>query len=161
MSVLREWTCLSHGHFESKEPICPYGCDTAIERAFLTAPGIASTRTRNIDRTLQQLAVDYGMTDLNNKQGHGSVMDGARRAKELEGLWHKMPAGDPKQRVNLAVANTKAAYGDLIANQYAAQRGLAPPPEIKMDNLPKPVPQVDPKLKWGSPADIQEAVKRV
>lgn len=68
--VIKEFLCKAHGAFESAEaaPSCPFGCDT-VERIFLTPPAFASSRTKNIDRTLDSLARSHGMTDINNRGG--------------------------------------------------------------------------------------------
>lgn len=65
MAVLKEWLCLAHGPFESsvESPDCPMGCDT-VERAFFTPPGLGSSRTKNIDSTLESLASSHGLTDI-------------------------------------------------------------------------------------------------
>lgn len=68
MAVMKEYICLGHGIFESTEPFCPSGCNT-VNRIFLTAPGIRSQRTGNIDRTLVEVAKDLGLTDMSNRNG--------------------------------------------------------------------------------------------
>ena len=68
MAVMKEYICLGHGIFESTAPFCPSGCNT-VNRIFLTAPGIRSQRTGNIDRTLVDVAKDLGVTDMSNRNG--------------------------------------------------------------------------------------------
>lgn len=68
MGVMREYRCFGHGFFESEEPRCPRGC-TTVERAFLTAPGHYSKKTAAIDATFKQIAKDYRLSDMNNRDG--------------------------------------------------------------------------------------------
>jgi hypothetical protein len=72
---LRDWNCKAHGVFESSEPAprCPKGCN-AVEAIFLRAPAVrTSQRTSNIDRTLDELATQFGLSDLSTR--NGSVMN--------------------------------------------------------------------------------------
>lgn len=71
MGVVREFRCFGHGFFESEEPVCPRGC-TTVERAFLTAPGHLSREARSIDRTFNTIAKDFGLSDMNNRDGKGA-----------------------------------------------------------------------------------------
>lgn len=73
MSIKKEWMCMAHGAFESAKPQCPRGC-TTVERRFFTPTSIKTTdRTRNIDKTLETLAKDYGLSDINNQNGTSAV----------------------------------------------------------------------------------------
>jgi hypothetical protein len=152
----KEWKCFAHGFFESDEPRCPHGCDATIERAFLTAPGIASTRTRNIDNTLKMLAMEYGFTDLNNRRGNGSVAEGARPAGESAGQWVDIPKGN--QGIQQALTAQKAHAGDAALDRYVAANNLTPP---EQPVLPRPKPLVDPQHHWGKPSDITDTMKRI
>jgi hypothetical protein len=69
MSIKKEWMCMAHGPFESAKPQCPKGC-TTVERRFFTPTSIkTSDRTKNIDRTLETLAKDFGLSNMNNQNG--------------------------------------------------------------------------------------------
>lgn len=75
MAVKKEFRCAAHGIFESsdKSPKCPSGCNS-IERAFITAPAVRTNgRSKNIDKTLRDLAADFHLTDLSTR--NGSVMN--------------------------------------------------------------------------------------
>lgn len=86
--VLKEYRCLAHGDFEAYKEICPHGCDT-VERVFRTAFSINGT-AKNIDKTLDTLAADYGMTDMRNDMG--SVMDSMRNGTtDYNPKWGAMP----------------------------------------------------------------------
>ena len=70
MAVIKEWECKAHGYFDSSEPACPHGCPEAfVQRVFLTPPSIGSAGTKTVDTTLNNLAKDYGMTDIRNTDG--------------------------------------------------------------------------------------------
>ena len=72
--ILKEWTCLAHGNFDSFWPKCPAGCEGKIvRRAFRTPPGVTSPQTKGVDGTLRQLAAEYGLSDMNNHGGETGV----------------------------------------------------------------------------------------
>ena len=60
--VIKEWKCEEHGYFESDRPECPEGCTRGISQVFLTPVKYKSDRSKNIDKTTQQLALDYKMS---------------------------------------------------------------------------------------------------
>jgi hypothetical protein len=70
--ILKEWKCLDcETFFESSDtdPVCPHCTADEPERAFLTPPGIKSQGTSFKDETVKQLAADYGLSDMSNKDG--------------------------------------------------------------------------------------------
>jgi len=68
MAIIKEFSCETHGVFESRFAVCPHGC-VDVERIHTRAPGTVSRRTRNIDATLGGIASDYKLSDLSNKNG--------------------------------------------------------------------------------------------
>jgi hypothetical protein len=79
MAILKEYVCAAHGEFEAFEPVCPNGCaGRFVRREIRTAPAIRSVRTGNADAISRQLADDFGLTDLSNKDGD-SVMQNLRK----------------------------------------------------------------------------------
>ena len=64
MAVVHDYKCSVHGFFESHEPFCPHGCDGEVQMVFLQPVGVKSDRTKGADRTLQNLANDFKMTDI-------------------------------------------------------------------------------------------------
>ena len=71
--IKKEYFCMAHGKFESAKAVCPKGC-TTVERRFFTPTSIkTSARTNNIDKTLEMLASDYKLTDINNQHGTAAV----------------------------------------------------------------------------------------
>ena len=65
MAVLKDYCCPKHGEFESREAKCPMkGCETDVYVLFKKAPGLKSDATKNTDKTVNQLAIDFNMTDI-------------------------------------------------------------------------------------------------
>jgi hypothetical protein len=72
--IIREWACGDCGTtFESSDApddvVCPHCAGIEPERVFLTPPGIKSPQTSFKDETVKQLAADYGLSDVSNKNG--------------------------------------------------------------------------------------------
>ena len=75
MSVLKEWECKKHGHFESSHPICPsMGCRSdSVQRVFLTPVGLKSDFVRRHEKGIQKLAESYGQSNFRTaKAGESS-----------------------------------------------------------------------------------------
>lgn len=71
MAIIREWRCRDCGTtFESFDPTpaCPT-CVGESERAFLTPPNINSGNTRRADKIQQELAQDFGISNMSNRYG--------------------------------------------------------------------------------------------
>ena len=106
MPVLHDYSCKAHGVFESMTGICPHGCGKSmVEITYLQPAGLTSFRTKNIDKTLGNLAADYGLTDLNNQNGTSAVVrpnsKAVRQQQELMGklgdtsnAWGAVPKGN-------------------------------------------------------------------
>lgn len=104
MAIIKEWSCAAHGFFESEEAVCPRGCKGGmfIQRVILTAPGLNTARTKNIDKTLVGLANQFGLTDMNNQNGTGAVKrgdPGANKRMEEYNAMIKARFGSPWQSV--------------------------------------------------------------
>lgn len=77
---MKEWVCAAHGEFEATEQKCPFGCSKSfVRREIRTAPSIRHRGTSNRDALTQQLASDYGLTNLANEGGQLSVMQALRK----------------------------------------------------------------------------------
>lgn len=63
MAVLHDYKCPVHGFFEGFEAKCPAGCDD-VQMVFLQPVGTKSDATRHNDKTLNQLALDFNMSDI-------------------------------------------------------------------------------------------------
>lgn len=125
--VNKEWICMAHGPFEGARAVCPRGC-TTVERAFLTPTSISTGgRTKNIDKTLQMLASDYKLTDMNNQNATAAVKRPDSRAvnrmeeynkmiqERFGGPWGVMPNGGTYQvgKGVVGSANGNGALGAL------------------------------------------------
>jgi hypothetical protein len=65
MAVLKDYYCDIHGIFEAWEAKCPMkNCKGELSVVFLKPVGLKSDKTKKTDRTVQQLAIDYDMTDI-------------------------------------------------------------------------------------------------
>ena len=74
MAILRDYKCETHGIFEGFSPMCPYGCAEEAKTIFLQPPGMKSDRSKGIDRTANQLAADFGMTNIKSaKEGENQA----------------------------------------------------------------------------------------
>ena len=64
MAVLHDYKCSEHGFFEGYEATCPQGCTENVMMVFLQAPGLKSDATKKNDKTLDNLASEFKMTDI-------------------------------------------------------------------------------------------------
>jgi hypothetical protein len=65
MAVLKDYYCETHGIFEAWEAKCPMkNCKGELSVVFLKPVGLKSDKTKKTDKTVQQLAIDYDMTDI-------------------------------------------------------------------------------------------------
>ena len=149
MPVLHDYMCLAHGKFESKEALCPYGCSAdMVDRVFLKPPGSTSARTRGIDRTLDQLALDFGMTDLSN-QGGRAIKQAAPLSREQQALQEMLAPrwggiqSTARDDVS-AIPGAMAAYNVQPGNALDSVKHILP--------APKPLPVAT----FGTVADIQK-----
>ena len=71
MAVLKDYYCDAHGIFEAWEAKCPMkNCKGELSVVFLKPVGIKSDKTKKTDKTVNQLAIDYDMTDIKStKEG--------------------------------------------------------------------------------------------
>ena len=71
MAILRDYYCESHGVFEAWEPECPMKhCKATISIIHLKPVGTKSAKTAKTDKTLENLALDFKMTDIKStKEG--------------------------------------------------------------------------------------------
>lgn len=144
--VVKEFLCHGHGPFESTEAICPHGC-TLVERAFRTPVGLQTARTRSVDATLETIAKEHKMGDINTRRDahSGRVVDQkTRKAMEQQEAvrqhLHKKFAG-------LNLVDTRAGTGgwggvakggtyETGGNIRDAQRGPGAPATIAASGAP-------------------------
>lgn len=70
--IIREYRCNDCSTcFESSDddPVCPQCSSLEQERVFLTAPAIRGEKTTRTDKIVGELAADYGLSDMSNKDG--------------------------------------------------------------------------------------------
>jgi hypothetical protein len=87
MGVLKDYKCPVHGYFESREAVCPAGC-TDVNVVFLKAVGVKSDGTKHNDRTLNQLALDFKMSDIKStKEGEAQPARFAQPSNPFSPRW--------------------------------------------------------------------------
>lgn len=181
MAVLHDYACLAHGDLgEMFEPVCPHGCSKKFIRiVFKKAPGIRSNGTKVADASLRALANDFGLTNIGSNGGE-SVMDYLRRGKMFPDGYHpqderemgfaprfmdvphaapgwsqapdaKAPSINPGTMINSKVAGENAP-----ARLFGLQDEGRLPQSDGHVAIPKPVPQIDPKLVYR-PTEMPEA----
>jgi hypothetical protein len=162
MALLKEFRCMAHGFFESMESRCPHGCTITVERAFLTAPGAISKKTSNTDRLLTQLAKDYGLSDMSNKDGTAVA---GKRKTNFAPVWGDVPQGN-KMEIGKGEVTVPGAAGGAVA-AAGAYRVTGAEPVIKdpgtiqgVGKLRPPRPIIDRRLTYGTPADLAAAVRK-
>jgi hypothetical protein len=88
-----------------------------VEITYLQPAGLTSFRTKNIDKTLGNLAADFGLTDMNNQNGTSAVVrpnsKAVRQQQELMGklgdtssAWGNVPQGNAG--ISQALSTTRA-----------------------------------------------------
>lgn len=72
MPVIKEFECDAHGYFDAAEPTCPHGCHVSmVQRVFLTAPAFQSQGYRNMNGTIETLAREHGLSNIDQRGGDG------------------------------------------------------------------------------------------
>lgn len=115
MAVKNDYKCDVHGYFESTEPVCPHGC-TTVQVVFLQPVALKSDRTKNNDRTVQQLAMDFNMSDIKSvKEGEAQP---PRFAKQQPENPFAVRWGSPSQ---ISQFNTKSINGEMVNGLQAVK----------------------------------------
>jgi hypothetical protein len=135
MAIIKEWICMAHGPFESAKSMCPKGC-TTVERRFFTAPAIKTNdRTKNIDKTLQQLADDYKMTDIGNQYATAAVKRPDPKAvNQMEAMNEAI-----KQKFGVGIGGGWGAMPDS-GGAVAAAQSLNAAPTVDMSSVKQTLP---------------------
>jgi|HubBroStandDraft_2_1064218.scaffolds.fasta_scaffold195003_2 hypothetical protein len=174
MAVLKEFRCLAHGPFDSKEAVCPHGCSVVV-REFRTAPAGRSAKTKTSDAALERLASRFGLSDMSNRDG--SVGGSRKNANPMQPYWSEMPKGNtfevgkgevaPRGGNMVSNGGASAALAGLnITESVAAQMGEKYGGKFEKEpgfmdiakSLP-PVRAVPQGREPGSPQDFDRALK--
>lgn len=152
MGIVHEFRCFGHGLFESEDAVCPHGC-TAVEKVFITPRGIMSGRGAAIDRTFNQLANDFNLSDMNTNKsrshngGAARVLTSAQKKAQAdqEKLRHRfapMAKGGGTYHVGMGKAINESAGGGALAS--IAQHGAQPTDVMSQarENFIRPVHDV-------------------
>lgn len=120
--VIKEWKCEEHGYFESDKPVCSHGCMKGISQVFLTPVKYKSDRSKNIDKTTNQLALDYKMSDIKTvREGEAQPPRLANQAPTPQAdrptgvMW-----GNPKSIGNYNLSSIK---GEAVNGLSAVKEG--------------------------------------
>lgn len=121
MAIIREFRCLDcEALFESSDadPCCPNCTADEPERVFLTPPSIKSPKTAFQDRTVKQLAADFGMSDMSNRHGK-AVKEGP------SGPTAPQFSGDTMQQLARIPNNARDGFSPLMGSLKSPNAGLA------------------------------------
>jgi hypothetical protein len=122
---LHDYRCLAHGVFESFDGKCPSGCDDSlVQKVFLKPAGFHSARTVNIDKTLDQLALDFNMTDMNNQNGtSAAARPDPKKIKERQEQLDRMTYESNQLMGKLG--DTTQAWGQIPNGNTGVQQAMA------------------------------------
>ena len=133
MGIIKEFSCPGHGPFEAEEPVCPRGCTAGVSRQFRTPTSISTGgRTRGIDQSLERIAKEFGLTDMNNHGGTTAARVQSPQARQIAAQQEAIRRRFPKNWGTLPSAEQGGAIA--AAQQYGA------PPSVDMGML-KDVPK--------------------
>ena len=132
MAVYHDYNCIAHGLFESKTGLCPHGCGKAMStKVYINPPAYHGGRTASIDRTLQGLAKDHGLSDMNNQNGTGAAfrhdpnMDRAAKQAQEQMMRGQTYAG----AMGKSVGDTLTSGGFQSDNALAQVNGMLTQPK--------------------------------
>ncbi len=108
--VVKEFLCPGHGYFDSTEAVCPHGC-TLVERVFLTPVGFQTARTRNVDATLDSIAKEHKLGDINTRRDAHAARKLDPKVRKAQEQQEAMRQHLHKKFAGLNLVNTKAGTG--------------------------------------------------
>ena len=99
MAIVKEYQCAAHGDFEATEAECPHGCGYGmVERVFRTPISIQTQGFRNMNSTLENVAKENKMSDMDQRGGDGMIRTDWRARRRIseagEMLAHKKGNGN-------------------------------------------------------------------
>ncbi len=84
MAVLHDYFCSEHGIFEAWDAKCPMKiCKGEISKVFLQPVGTKSEKTKATDKNINNLALDFGMTDIKSTRAGEHQTGYLKRNNEL------------------------------------------------------------------------------
>lgn len=123
MAIMRQYLCDGHGIWETNSRIvdsCPYGC-SKFQRYFESPPGIKGVRTKNHDLMQREIAKQFGLTDMNNKNGESLMSNqmranGSKNSFALPSTPLSQPGTNPADKKKLDLGGIIGASGAFGAN---------------------------------------------
>lgn len=117
--IIREFKCNDCAtYFESSDddPVCPK-CDAEEhERVFLTPPAIRDGNTTRKDTILKELASDYGLSDMSNKDGRAVKQVPAQDGGVAPSFGHNPQVMQKLQQLG-GNADNFSGVGGVLANK--------------------------------------------
>lgn len=111
MAIVKEWTCMAHGAFDGYEQKCPHGCGASmVVRAFRTAPSIQSAGYRGINATMNSLAAEHGLTNMNTRS---AIQDGTGQRRADHATYQRLT-----QATQIVMNASRSGQQGLDAGQY-------------------------------------------
>ncbi|MGA1280844.1 MAG: FmdB family zinc ribbon protein [Candidatus Nanopelagicaceae bacterium] len=112
--VLHDYKCNEHGFFEAYEAICPVCGSTEVQMVFLQPVGTMSDRTKGSDKTINQLAQDFKMSDIKSvREGEAQPPRFANQQNPFAPRW-----GNPG---DLGGFNLRSVAGENVSGLNAVK----------------------------------------
>lgn len=116
LDVLHSYKCSEHGYFDAFSAECPMkGCTGEVFKVFLQPPGLLGEKTKFNDKTLKNLASDYGMTDIK------STREGEHQSGYLTRNNKKPPKG--QAGITTQWGNNGGPLSSLAGRRYQSVAG--------------------------------------
>jgi hypothetical protein len=132
MAVLHQFVCMAHGEFSEFVdaeiiPPCPHGCASGMVQKVLGGCSVSVGKSKNtasmVDRKMQDIAAQFGVGDLNIRNGRSAAPDEFRwndtdeiTRKRLAGQSYAMPVA-PGQNINEVIGMAGASSDTNILTQ--------------------------------------------
>lgn len=112
--VLHDYKCNEHGFFEAYEAVCPVCGSTEVQMVFLQPVGTMSDRTKGSDKTINQLALDFKMSDIKSvREGEAQPPRFATQQNPFAPRW-----GNPG---DLGGFNLRSVAGESVSGLNAVK----------------------------------------
>ena len=112
--VLHDYKCNEHGFFEAYDAVCPVCGSTEVQMVFLQPVGTMSDRTKGSDKTINQLALDFKMSDIKSvREGEAQPPRFATQQNPFAPRW-----GNPS---DLGGFNLRSVAGESVSGLNAVK----------------------------------------